>query len=128
MHELLIALGEIKGLPWSVTQNPIVCDICGKININYETSSKLSVYIDRMNAVQTVMNKKLDRLDALIVKCSDYENYSDEDKEFVEKMILEYELLLKSVELKISNDGKTISRECQRTFAKIESVITQTEV
>lgn len=125
LKEFQIALKEIenleKGIEISIYE-PIE-NQCDFLTLNEKIEDKLDKYIDILENVQDFISTEFDKFDELLMKSNDYEIYSDEEKEFVKKLIDLNNVIVKAIQSKITLDGETISRDVRRAFGKIEIIL-----
>ena len=76
--------------------------------------------IEKGQDSRVLTGAELDKLDELVIKSSDYEVYSQEEKEFVQNLIDLNNMIVNVSSFKITVDGKTIARDVKRAFGKIE--------
>jgi hypothetical protein len=125
LKELQTAFNEIKNL-----EKDIEISICKPIEnqynfltLNDDVQDVLDKYITMLEDTQSFIDIQLDKLDELIMKSNDYETYSDEEKEFVQKLIDLNNIIVETTQSKITLDGETIARDVKRAFGKIEVVL-----
>ena len=125
LKELQTAFNEIK-----IFGKDIEISICKPIEnqydfltLNDDVEDVLDKYVTILENVKTFIEVQLNKLDELIVKSNDYEIYSDEEKEFVQKSIDLNNMIVKVINSKITLDGETIARDIRRAFGKIEVVL-----
>ena len=125
LKELQTAFNEIKNL-----EKDIEILICKQIEnqydfltLNDDVENALDKYITILEDTQSFIDIQLDKLDELIMKSNDYETYSDEEKEFVQKSIDLNNMIVNVINSKITLDGETIARDVKRAFGKIEIVL-----
>ncbi|MCX6076291.1 MAG: hypothetical protein NTW78_05305 [Campylobacterales bacterium] len=123
--ELRVALGEIKNLEKAIDITPPE-----QIEENYELETVTDVTKEKLNSFVTILidtqgyiDTHLDKLDAIIISSDDYTSYSDEDKRYVQALLELHNTLEKAINSTLTNDGLTISREIQRAFGKIQSIV-----
>lgn len=125
LKELNIALSEIRNLNYVNDYK----DLIHNENRYRFTNVSDSVIEDFKKFTITIENtkkyidKQLDIVDEIIISSDDYLSYSDENKKVLEDLILLSNLLNKINQLEITSDGKNISREFKRNFARLEWII-----
>lgn len=125
LMELRTALGEIENLDRR-NLYPRTCfwakdlSICRAYRRDKTEFWKIYQYFTK---TKEYVDDKLDALDSIIISQSGYEKYTDEDKKLVDNLMHICTLIDKVTHSKITNDKVTISREINRGFAKLETII-----
>lgn len=125
LRELQIALKEIENLEKDIEiliYEPLDNQY-DFLTLNEKVEDKLDKYIDILEDVQGFIATEFDKFDELLMKSNNYEIYSDEEKEFVQKLIDLNNVIVKATQSKITLDGETISRDVRRAFGKIEVIL-----
>lgn len=125
LKELQTAFNEIKNL--EKDSDILVCESSDNqydsLTLIDNVANQVDKYITLLEKAQSFISTQLDGLDKLIMKSNDYEVYSDEEKEFVQKLIDLNNIIVKAIQSKITLDGETIARDVKRAFGKIEVVL-----
>lgn len=125
LHELRTALSEIKNLDKAIyIAPPEQMDENRDFSVlNDETKVKLDNFVAILSNAQSYIDANLDKLDAIIISSDDYTAYGDEDKRFIQTLLELHNTIEKVINSTLTHDGETISREMQRAFGKIQSMI-----
>ncbi|MBD3842823.1 MAG: hypothetical protein IE909_13245 [Campylobacterales bacterium] len=123
--ELRVALSEIENLDREIFIPTLAFEkkIYPFEKLTDEIKQCFEKYTNILQKTKEYVDDKLDTLDSIIISESDYEKYSDEDKKFVDKLMHLCTLVDKATQSRMTNDNVTISREVNRGFAKLETII-----
>lgn len=124
--ELATALKEIENLPEDVhipDRLKFAQTIYPFEIISDELNEDFNNHTQILQNVKKYIDSKLDDLDSIIISGNNFEEYSNEDKELVQKLISIFKLIDHAIFTKTTNDGVSIAREVKRSFAKVEMVI-----
>ena len=122
LEELQLALKEIKNLEkdFDISIYEANDNQCDSLILSDDIVNQIDKYIGILEDTQNFIPSELDKLDELIIKSSDYEVYSQEEKEFVKNLIDLNNMIVNVTSSKITADGETIARDVKRAFGKIE--------
>lgn len=124
LKELQTALFEIKNL--EKDSEILVCESTDNqydsLTLSDDIENQVDKYITLLEKAQNLISIQLDNLDELIMKSNDYEVYNDEEKEVVQKLIDLNNMIVNTINSKITLDDETIARDLLRAFIKIEVV------
>lgn len=125
LKELQLALKEIKNLEkdFDISIYEANDNQCDSLILSDDIVNQIDKYIGILEDTQNFIPSELDKLDELIIKSSDYEVYSQEEKEFVKNLIDLNNMIVNVSSSKITADGETIARDVKRAFGKIEVVL-----
>ena len=125
LKELQLALKEIKNLEkdFDISIYEANDNQCDSLILSDDIVNQIDKYIGILEDTQNFIPSELDKLDELIIKSSDYEVYSQEEKEFVKNLIDLNNMIVNVTSSKITADGETIARDVKRAFGKIEVVL-----
>lgn len=122
LKELQTALKEIKNLEkdFDISIYEAKDNKYDTLTLSDDIVNQIDKYIGILEDTQNFILSELDKLDELVIKSSDYEVYSQEEKEFVQNLIDLNNMIVNVSSFKITVDGKTIARDVKRAFGKIE--------
>lgn len=125
LMELRTALGEIENLDREIFIPALAFEqkIYPFVELTDEIKQSFEKYTNILQKTKEYVDDKLDALDSIIISQSGYEKYTDEDKKLVDNLMHICILIDKVTHSKITNDKVTISREVNRGFAKLETII-----
>lgn len=125
LNELQTALSEIKNLDNSIYIAPLeqTDENCVFLVVTDALKVKLDGFVVILRDAKSYIDANLDKLDAIIISSDDYTAYSDEDKRFVQTLLELHNTMEKVINSTLTHDGETISREMQRAFGKIQSMV-----
>lgn len=123
--ELRTALSEIENLDREIfiPTLPFEQKVYPFKELSDEIKQTFEKYTSILQKTKEYVDGKLDSLDSIIISQSDYEKYSDENKNLVNELMNLCTLLDKATQSRMTNDTVTISREINRGFLKIEATI-----
>lgn len=125
LMELRTALSEIENLDREIfiPTLPFEQKVYPFKELSDEIKQTFEKYTSILQKTKEYVDGKLDSLDSIIISQSDYEKYSDENKNLVNELMNLCTLLDKATQSRMTNDTVTISREINRGFLKIEATI-----
>lgn len=125
LEDLRTALTEIKN-----NSNENVLSETTHNEMQYEfseisdaTKENFKSYTDILKRTQNYINKQLDTLDKILVNSSNYEVYSETEKELVNELSELHNTAVKVLSSKVTNDGKTVARDVNRGFEKLQKAL-----
>lgn len=126
LMELRTALSEIENLDREIFIPTLAFEqkVYPFEELSDEIKQTFEKYTNILQKTKEYIDGKLDSLDSIIISQSDYEKYSDEDKNLVDNLMHICTLVDKATQSRMTNDKVNISREVNRGFAKIEAIIT----
>lgn len=125
LMELRTALSEIENLDREIFIPTLAFEqkVYPFEELTDEIKQSFEKYTNILQKTKKYVDDKLDTLDSIIISENNYEKYSDEDKNLVDNLMHICTLVDKATQSQTTNDKVTISREVNRGFVKIETII-----
>ena len=124
--ELTTALKEIDNLPEDI-HIPDRLEFAQTIypfsDVSDELKKDFNKHKEILQEAKKYIDSKLDVIDSIIISGDDFEEYSNEEKELIQRLIKTFKLIEHAVLSKTTNDGVSIAREVNRAFCKVEQLI-----
>lgn len=123
--ELQKALNEMKNAPREIDMPSFVSRSNNKFfsMANDDTKAIFETFITILKNTKNFLDKRLDKLDVILISSDDFTTYGDEDKALVKNLCQIERMVIKATQSPLTYDTETVARDVRRAFGKLNAII-----